>query len=72
MKITDFLLGMGVALIVLFIGYNITIQYFTHWTEFCNEKYGIDKWKVIEITGTEEAQKKYPLYIGQVWKCVEK
>ena len=64
--------GIIVGFLVVWIGYNIFVSATTNWTYFCNEKYGVNHWKTIEITGTKEAQELYPLYIGQVWKCIPK
>lgn len=47
-----------------------TVQYkiYRDFKKVCDDKFGIDNWKLNEITGTGQ----YKSYIGQVWNCSKK
>jgi len=58
----------GLLAVILYIGYFISVDVYNYFVNSCNEKYGVDGWEMIEITGTEEAPW---FFIGQTWKCVK-
>jgi asparagine N-glycosylation enzyme membrane subunit Stt3 len=66
--IKDILITILVLIIVLYIGFVVSVNYYQAWNENCNIKYGYDNWIVKEITGTGRCR----FYIGQCWECVSK
>lgn len=64
-KIENMVLGTVVALIVLNIGGQVNRIINQQYNDDCDENYGVDNWRIEEITGTDECR----FFIGQCWKC---
>jgi len=55
--------------LVIYVGYVIVKSTYGDFVKYCDEKFGVGNWTVVETTGTSEAPR---FFIGQSWKCVKK
>jgi hypothetical protein len=65
--IKDYLIMILVIIIVLWVGIDVSVNYYQKIEKNCNDKFGKDNWKFIETTGTGKCR----FYIGQCWECVK-
>jgi isoprenylcysteine carboxyl methyltransferase (ICMT) family protein YpbQ len=68
------IVGIIFAVLVIILGFIVSIEHEKTFTEQCDEKFGRNNWKLIKITGnlSHEFYKENPFFIGQAWECEKK
>ena len=72
-KVKSIIIGVMTFIIIYIIfvlAFHIQLEQDYKTQNFCDYRYGINNWTMVDITGTPQAIKYYGrLHIGQVWEC---